>query len=252
LSLNYDKTRYVHFRTNNSLIPQADISYKNRYIVNDTITQFLDITIDSSLSWKNHIDELAVNLSKACYTVRSLRPFVSHESLRMIYYSHFHTVMSYSIILWGNSAHSINIFKLQKRIVRIITNSGNRVSCRLLFRKLDILPFYSQYLLPLLIFVIDNISPFKTNSELYEINTRNINSFHLSQPRLTIYRNGDYYMGIKEFNHLPSHIKRLSDDRNDFKNTLKNYLLILFTHWMIFLIAIVNSYVYYRCFLCDS
>jgi hypothetical protein len=115
LSLNYDKTQYVHFRINNSLIPQVDISFKNRYIVNDTITRFLGITIDSSLSWKNHTDELTVKLSKAYYAVRSLRPFVSHESLRMIYYSYFHTVMSYSIIFWGNSAHNINIFKLQKK-----------------------------------------------------------------------------------------------------------------------------------------
>jgi hypothetical protein len=161
--------------------------------------------------------------------------------------------MSYGIIFWGNSAHSINIFKLQKRIVRIITNSGNRDSCRHLFTKLDVLPFYSQYLFRLLIFVIYNISLFKTNSELYEINTRNINNFHISQPRLTIYRNGVYYMGIKAFNHLPSHIKRLSDDKNHFKSTLKNYLLInSFYSLNYFLIVIVNSYVYYRCFLCDS
>jgi hypothetical protein len=115
LSLNYNKTQYVHFRTNNSLIPRVDINYKNRYILNDTITLFLGITVDSSLSWKNHIDELMVKLSKACYAVRSLRPFVSHKSLRMIYHSYFHTVMSYGIIFWGNSAHSINIFKLQKK-----------------------------------------------------------------------------------------------------------------------------------------
>jgi hypothetical protein len=75
-------------------------------------------------------------------------------------------------------------------------------------------------------FLIDNISLFKTNSELYEINTRNINNFHLSQPRLTIYRNCVYYMGIEAFNHLPSHIKRLSDDKNRFKITLKNCHLI--------------------------
>jgi hypothetical protein len=50
LSLNYNKKQYVHFRTNNSLIPHVDISYKNRYIVNDTITRFLGTTIDSSLS----------------------------------------------------------------------------------------------------------------------------------------------------------------------------------------------------------
>jgi hypothetical protein len=80
--------------------------------------------------------------------------------------------------------------------------------------------------------------------------TRNINKFHLSQPRLTIYRNGVYYMGIKAFNHLPSHIKRLSDDKNNFKNTLKNYLLIhSFYSLNNFLIVIVNSYVCYKAFL---
>jgi hypothetical protein len=40
LSLNYNEAQYVHFRTYNSLIPQVDISYKDRYIVNDAITRF--------------------------------------------------------------------------------------------------------------------------------------------------------------------------------------------------------------------
>jgi hypothetical protein len=49
------------------------------------------------------------------------------------------------------------------------------------FKKLDMLPFYSQYIFSLLIFGFDNISHFKTSSELYYINTRNKNNFHLSQ-----------------------------------------------------------------------
>jgi hypothetical protein len=69
-------------------------------------------------------------------------------------------------------------------------------------------------------------SLFKTNSELCEINARNENNFHLSQPRLSIYRNGVYYMGIKALNHLPSYIKKLSEDKNQFKNTLKSCLLL--------------------------
>jgi hypothetical protein len=79
------------------------------------------------------------------------------------------------------------------------------------------LPFYSQYTFSLLIFVIDNISLFETNSELYEINTRNKNKFLPSQPRLSIYRNRVYYTSIKAFNHLPSYIKKLSRIRIDFK-----------------------------------
>jgi hypothetical protein len=110
---------------------QVDISYKNKYIVNDTNTRFLGTSMDSSLSWKNHIDGLMVKQYKACCAIRSLRPFVSYESLKMIYYSYFLSVMSYGIIFWGNFSHSNNnLFKLQKRIIRIITNSRNMTCLR--------------------------------------------------------------------------------------------------------------------------
>jgi hypothetical protein len=149
----------------------------------------------------------------------------SWTRVSLIYYSPFHALMSNGIIFWGNSSYSDNIFKLQKRAIRIITNSRNRDSCKELVKKLDILPFYSQYIFLLLIFVINNTSIFKTNSELYHIDNRNKNNFHLSQPRLSIYRNDVYYISIKAFNHLPSYIKVLSDDKIQFKNILKYYLL---------------------------
>jgi hypothetical protein len=49
---------------------------------------------------------------------------------------------------------------------------------------------------------------------------------YLPQPRLSIYINGVYCMGIKAFNHLPSYMENLLDDKKKFKNTLKNYLLV--------------------------
>jgi hypothetical protein len=147
-------------------------------------------------------------LSRACYTVKSLRPFVSHESLMMIYF-YFHAVMSYGIIFLENTLCGNNIFTLQKRDVKIITNSRNRDSYKELFKKLDILPFYSWYIFSLLIFVTDNISLFKIKLDLHDIHTRGKNYFHLSQPRLSVYINSVYYMGIKTFNHLPSYIKEI-------------------------------------------
>jgi hypothetical protein len=172
LSLNYNKTKFIQFRTTNNQTTHLDISYNNRYIPNDTNTRFLGITIDSSLSWKEHIDKLMVKLSRACYAIKSLRPFIFHESLRMIYFSYFHTVMSYGIIFWENTLYSNNIFKLQERVVKIITNSRNGDSFRELFKELNILPFYSQYIFSLLTFVIDNMSLFKLNSDLHNFNTR--------------------------------------------------------------------------------
>jgi hypothetical protein len=58
--------------------------------------------------------------------------------------------------MWGNSPHSTKIFKIQKRMVRIMVGYKNRVSCRSLFKKLEILPLMSQYILLLMLFVIKN------------------------------------------------------------------------------------------------
>jgi len=50
-------------------------------------------------------------------------------------------------------------------------NAGNRVSCHELFKKLNILPLYSQYIWSLLLFVVKNIDEFITNSEVHTIYT---------------------------------------------------------------------------------
>src|SRR5215510_6414156 len=53
----------------------------------------------------------------------------------------------------GNQPYSDKIFKIQKRAIRIITKSRMRDSCRDLFKKLEILPLYSQYIYSISIFV---------------------------------------------------------------------------------------------------
>jgi hypothetical protein len=63
------------------------------------------------------------------------------EAMKWIYFSHIHSVLSYGIIFWGNSLHSKYTFRIQKRTIRVITNSGIRDSCQQLFKKLQILLF---------------------------------------------------------------------------------------------------------------
>jgi len=53
----------------------------------------------------------------------------------MIYHSLFHAVISYGIIFWGNSSHSIQVLRMQKKAIRIIMGCGNRESCRNLFKE---------------------------------------------------------------------------------------------------------------------
>jgi len=69
----------------------------------------------------------------------------------MTYFSNVCSVMTYGIIFRGYSLYSSNIFKIQKRIIRAITNSGSGISCRGLFKKLGILPLQAQYIISLLL-----------------------------------------------------------------------------------------------------
>jgi hypothetical protein len=88
--------------------------------------------------------------------IRNAKTYMPTSSLKTIYYAFFHLAMSYGIIIFGNSSHSSIIFKLQKRAIRIMEGCGNRVSCRNLFKKLEILPLTSQYMLSLLMFIVQN------------------------------------------------------------------------------------------------
>jgi len=69
-----------------------------------------------------------------------IQGMMSQETIRMVYFAYVHSVMICGIILGGNQLHSEKTFKIQKRVIRIITNSRARDSCRELFKKLEILP----------------------------------------------------------------------------------------------------------------
>jgi len=117
--------------------------------------------------------------------------------------------MTYGVIFWGNSTDRNKVFKLQKRAIRLITNSSNRTSCRRLFKKLGILLLQTQYILSLALFVVKNMEIFMPNSDIHTKNTRSKFNLVLPQTRLTKCQKGVYFVGIKIFNHLPESIKKL-------------------------------------------
>jgi len=227
LSLNLGKTHYIQFVTKNNSPNDLDIIHGSKKITTVNSTKFLGLTLDSTLSWRPHIDTIAPKLSWAGFALRIVKPLLSPESLRMVYFSYFHSIMTYRIIFWGNSRHRNVIFRLQKRVIRIITGIRKRYSCREYFRTLKILPLQSQYILSLLLFVIDNKDHFRKNSEVHHINTRNKSSLHQPLSNLSIYQKGAYYIGIRVFNSLPPQIRELSHKRHHFRHILKEFL---FTH----------------------
>ena len=154
---------------------------------------------------------------------------MSPETLRMVYFAYIHSIISYGIIFWGNQPHSDKIFKIQKRVIRIITNSRMRDSCRELFKKkLEILPLYSHYIFSISIFVIKNKHLSYTNNQIHSIHTRFKTNLHPPAANLTKFQNAVCYSAIKIFNILPHNIKDLANETVLFQNALKRFLLINF------------------------
>jgi hypothetical protein len=177
---------------------------------------FLSLTLDSTLSWKTHIEQLSSKLNSACYVITSLKSVISTTNLRTIYVSYVHPIIRHGIMFWGNSSYISYIFKLQKRAIRMIMKVGNGISRRGLFKKLNILSVYSQYILPLSLFEVKNIEEFSVNSEVHTINTWRRSDLHPPSTNLTKYQKGVYYSGIKIFNHLPQNTKNLSPNIKKF------------------------------------
>jgi hypothetical protein len=86
---------------------------------------------------------------------------------------------------------------MQKRIIRIITNSTKRASCRTLFKELNILPLQAQYILSMSTFVIANKELFTFNLRVHNCSTGSINDSHYPQTNLAQFQKGICYMGIK-------------------------------------------------------
>ena len=77
------------------------------------------------------------------FAIRSVKSVLSQGTLRMIYFSYIDSIITCSIIVWGNATYST--FGIKKKLLES-TSSRSRASCRDLFKKMNILPLCSQYI----------------------------------------------------------------------------------------------------------
>ena len=202
---------------------KTKVTYDHINISNSTETKFLGLIIDETLSWNQHVDQIATKLCSAYYALRNLKHIVPQSRLRTIHYAYIDSILSYGIILWGRSSNVSELFILQKRIIRIITNTVVRESCREAFKSMEVMT-YTQYIFSLTLFAVKNKHSFTSNNEIHTYKTRNYLNFYLPTVNLTKFYKGPYISGTKAFSHLPRHIKILVSDMKCFTLSLKRLL----------------------------
>ena len=145
-----------------------------------------------------------------------------HRILSLSFVMYFALIHYYKLRynFWGSSSCANKVFILQKKIIR------PRDSCREVFKCMEIMMLYSQYIYSLVLYTINNKWLFDTNKKVHNYKTRNNNNSNLHLPiaNLPKLNKGAYISGIKVFNRLPQYIKALTDDHKYFKSTLKRFL----------------------------
>ena len=146
-------------------------------------------------------------LSIACYAIRYVKHFMSQDTLRTIYFSYFHSILSYSIICWGNSAYSSDIFKIKKK-----KDNQSNYECQKQRFLLSIIQEYKNFTIKIKIYffpfsyLLPKIEIYM--NQIHNINTRFSSDLHTPAANLTTFQKGPFYFGIKIFNHLPTSIKK--------------------------------------------
>ena len=235
LSLNIDKTCFINFNTSKSqpIIPN-NIFIDNMPINERESTKFLGVTLDSNLTWNDHANNIITSISKAVGILRRLKYLVTEKALTMLYNALILPYIIYCNVVWGNSNKTkINtIFLLQKKALRICSNSNYREHTDPLFLSLKTLKIDDIHKYQTAIFMFKythNLLPFfhnafSLNTDVHAYPTRHRNDFHLNNPKLLLAHKSIRHNGPDIWNSLPPHIKQCTS-LYSFKANTKKYFL---------------------------
>ena len=80
-------------------------------ILENKCIKYLGVIIDSTLSWKEHLNNLSKKLSRTIGIMYKLRPFVNLQIMKNIYHALFYSHVIYGIQLWGKIKKDIEPLK---------------------------------------------------------------------------------------------------------------------------------------------
>ena len=113
LTLNIDKSNYVLFHPHQRKTG-TDINlrvYDNEHkllkqLEHKTYVKYLGVLIDKNLSWKYHIDFIALKISKTIGIISRLRHFIPTPILLNIFRSLIYPYISYGLLVWGQASET--------------------------------------------------------------------------------------------------------------------------------------------------
>ena len=231
LALNVQKTVYMLFSGRKPLGTVPELYILDQNVARVSQTKFLGIFVDEKLNWKSHINHVIGKVSRMVGILAKTSHFLTPAAMLTVYYSLIYPHLLYGIIFWGAASAQdiVKLFKLQKKCIRLLSNSSWLDHTSPLFNRLKILKLCDIKVLESTKFIHsdiiqNNFFNFTAANSIHHHHTRNRSNFLLPQPRTNILRNSVFFNGLKLYNDLPANIK-CATSKDSFKYHLKKHLL---------------------------
>ena len=205
-------------------LPQLHIN--NKLITQTNQIKFLGVTNDDSLTFKYHINNLTLKISRHIALLYQIKDLMPQDVLKTIYYAHIYPLLTYCNPIWCTTYPTYLIpLKLQlKKIVRIITNSNYLEHTNPLFRSTKILKLEDITKVAIANFMYANKNTIQNLLSSHDHNTRHRDNLTLPLHRLTKFQHSISYLGPVVWNSIPPEIQDASSI-STFTNRLKNNIL---------------------------
>jgi hypothetical protein len=229
LSLNLNKTHAMLFTNRPHDITDQEIIFNAVPLDKCNKTKFLGVTLDNKLKFDHHISETCKKISKSIGILYKLKHCVPGDVLINLYYSLVYPYLLYCNIVWGGTyeVHLQPLFMLQKKVLRIITDSNYLEHTDPLFYKTNILKLSDihNFLLAQSMFKCNIGNSLVTLNHNY--NTRYRDNAVPSFQRLTVTQHSTFYTAPHVWNAIPIEIRDCKHF-SKFKSMLKTHYIGLY------------------------
>ena len=135
LSLNVVKSKFMMFHMPQKKFSSLLLTIDNTQIERVTTFNFLGITLHENLKWDAHVHHISNKISRVIGIISRLKNYIPAHILLTLYNSLILPHLYYGILMWGYH-NTERIFRLQKKAIRVISNSAYNAHSEPLFKSL--------------------------------------------------------------------------------------------------------------------
>ena len=197
--------------------------------------KYVGLTIDETLSWNEHINNLCKSLTKFFSVFYNIRNIVDLNLARTIYYACIYSRIKYGIEIYGSASNNklSKIQTLQNKLMKLITCKPPRYSTNQLHTDLKILQVRDIYEMSLLQFTFNCVNGnsivnfsefFQFQENVHGHNTRHKRQITRHRIKTEKGRTTTHYAGATLWNTLPTEITQ--------SKTIKSFKRKLFAKYL--------------------